>query len=99
MSASQQESSGIYSLALFRASIPLLVFMMIALSGCSGPIRPQMISGDNISTQHGIARTQDAFEGARAYCAKRGKGIKTVRSDCPEWCWTTYECVNEQPPL
>ena len=75
-------------------NICFLGLLTVMVSAC-GAIPPQMISGDNISTSHGTARGMDAFKGAKAYCSSRGKGVKTVRSDCPFKCVTVYQCVTQ----
>ncbi len=66
----------------------------VTASAC-GTIPPQMISGDNLSTEHGTARVMDAFKGAQEYCAARGKQVATIRSDCPSHCISVYKCVTE----
>jgi hypothetical protein len=65
---------------------------LLFLAAC-GAIPPTMVSGDDISTEHGTARGIDAFKGAQQYCASRGKGVQTVRSDCPFRCISVYKCT------
>ena len=53
-----------------------IIILGLLLSGCSGSIKPTMISGDFISTEHGTARTVDVMKGAQEYCELRNKKAK-----------------------
>jgi|ETNmetMinimDraft_13_1059891.scaffolds.fasta_scaffold249621_2 hypothetical protein len=72
-----------------------IIILGLLLSGCSGSIKPTMISGDFISTEHGTARTVDVMKGAQEYCELRNKKAKLVRTDCPWRCVSSFECVSK----
>ena len=66
---------------------------LIVLSAC-GSIPPTVVSGNNLSTEHGTARTTDALLGAQEYCMRKGMDVRLVRTDCPYMCMSTFECVS-----
>ena len=73
----------------------LIVVSLILLGGCLGPIKPSIISGNNLSTEHGTARIEDALKGAKTYCESIGKDVKLIRTDCPHRCMSTFECKSK----
>ena len=73
----------------------ILLLSLVFLSACGGPVRPTLVSGDVISTEHGVARVRDAMDGAQAHCASAGKGVEQTRMDCGEArCVSTFRCVS-----
>ena len=74
--------------------IILLFILGGFLTGC-GSLKPQMYSGDNLSTEHRSSAHRQAFQGAKEYCQFRGKGVKTISVTCPPYrkCLTVYQCI------
>jgi len=66
----------------------------LLLSGCQS-IKPNMTSGDFITTEHGTARIKDAMKGAEEYCELRDKKAKLIRTDCPWRCVSSFECISK----
>jgi len=73
----------------------LIFISLFFVVGSCGPIKPTIISGNNLSTEHGLARIEDALKGAEEYCASIGKDVKLVRTDCPYRCMSSFECVKK----
>ena len=75
-----------------RALIFTSLFFLVS---CTTSIPPTFISGNNLSTEHGTARTESAFTGALEYCESIGMNIELVRTDCPWRCMSTYKCTEK----
>lgn len=62
------------------------------VSSC-GTIQPTQASGRFITTQHGTARFNDAYQGARDYCAKLGLDVRHLGTDTPLQSISRFECI------
>lgn len=71
----------------------LVLTSLVFLVGCGGPIKPTIVSGNNLSTEHGTASLEDALLGAKEHCQSVGMDVKLTRSDCPYRCMSSFECV------
>ena len=72
----------------------LPICLVFSLAGClGGPIPPTVVSGNNLSTEHGTARLEDALMGAKAHCESKGMAVKRLRTDCPFRCMSSFECT------
>ena len=73
----------------------ILILCLLFLTACLGPVKPSIISGNNLSTEHGTARIKDALMGAQGYCSSIGKNVKLIRTDCPGRCVSSFECIQK----
>ena len=71
----------------------LLLTSLIFLVGCGGLIKPTVVSGNNLSTEHGTSRLEDALLGAKEHCESLGMNVKLIRTDCPYRCMSSFQCI------
>jgi hypothetical protein len=72
-----------------------ILALTLLLAGC-GALPPTSASGENVTTYHGSKRFPDALQGAAEYCARRGEGIRHVRTDgVGVRAVSTFACVSK----
>ena len=69
--------------------------VLLLLAAC-GPIQVRPDAGRYFTIEHGTARFQDAYEGARQHCARMGMDVRHLGSDRAEHVLSRFECIRKE---
>ena len=67
--------------------------VVVLLVAACGPIQVRPDAGRYFTIEHGTARFEDAYEGARQHCARMGMDVRHLGTDHAQLMLSRFECI------